>query len=1216
MFSPAWSALLAPRSFNPVVAGAQVRALRQSGDSSEAREFVGAFLGFDPRSRFALRTTLESLAKPTGGAFWVNGAFGSGKSHFLGVLALVCDGVGWAELAANFPEMAPALVPRMVVHIPLDDYNASEWSLENVFWRETRREWESKIGEWPASVESARVGSRAEALEALLSELKAREWGGLALFLDELSLFLGGRTHRELQSDASFLQFLGQSARRDAFWVVAALQKTIEDLGGLEPYALGQIRDRFQTLPLSLAHLPALIGRRLVEVRDESALERWCDESLREREARFGVLPFGIQEWRGVAPFHPMTVELLEAVAGRFLSRTRSALLFCAHALNEAQRQSAEERVLPPAIWDYFAPEIEGHPDWSVLAEAEAAWLESIAAAPPPERDALSLTAKFLLLSRVAGRSTTPLALAQALDFAHENPSEWARYLLEKLRRGAGFLALERGDDAGGDRYALDLGKRVGESARRLVLGAASEIEDGDARLTQAAIASCKSASWPLAEMGDDGRSVSLFWRHSPRRVRVGVWHDGALTAWTNRFATLREQGDAALLLFWPPFTLARGEAAGLLLAPLLTGAAGSWGDERARAAVWAWRPRFPTRDEWELAREVAGAHLARQDPNLLDNRRGRAVLEHLDRERPARESALERVVRRLYLEGDLVLGQGAALDAGELAGGEDFGAVLEAVADFALPHLFGRFSGVAPRARVLTPSNADALCLELLRRPANEPFFAPSLERLARHLGEPLGVATPSAGRWKMGVGNDDLAAHILALVGAGASLSALNEELGRDEWGLSEEMQAVAVCALLRAGELVALDARGQTLAPASIGLPLRRSVHRLVRGALPAAGQWIRLASVCNALLGEKIGAPSFEEAARVAALLGAWRDETQSRLELARARAAQLRRALGHSPAQWADFEAATETVAGAVGDSRTDDQALLFERAANWDLALLAPALASATRFAGALEGAGELLAGHALLSHPDLACPPELADERAALLETLASGEAALFDAELKPRGREWRARYAELYAAWHGAQHDAARWNSLARLARGDELRALERLATLTRRRFDAGVAIRAELDAALEARCGRPDAAQVAQVALSPGDAVCNACGLKWGQRLMLPDARALEERIGAALAAFRATLREPATARFLERRAPELLAPDADLPALFDRDTLQLLDEAFAPRRRVARSLAELRGALEGLQTRGQWHGALLAWLDGGAALGDEDEMELGD
>jgi len=1206
-----WHDLLSPRPFNPVVAGAHVRALREHPDSDDTRDFVSGFLGFDPRSRHALQTTVQSLGSSrNGGAFWVNGAFGSGKSHFLGVLALACDGAGHAELRANFPELAPHLgefKPRLVVYVPLDDYSPDGWSLEAVFWRETRREWEKSFGEWPEVFEEVEKTSRAEALEVLLGELATRERSGLALFLDETSLFLGGRGLRELQGDASFLQFLGQSARRKPLWIVAALQKSIEDLGGLEPYALGQIRDRFQTLPLSLAHLPALIGRRLLEVRDEAALDAWCASSFREREVRFGTLPFSGREWRELAPFHPSTVELLEAVTGRFLSRTRSALLFCAAQLS--RDLPIGSRVTPDAVWDYFSPEIEGHPDWSVLSEAESAWREWLQGVPETERDALEQTAKFLLLCRVAGRSVSPLGLSQSLDFEHENPAEWGHYLLEKLRRGAGFLAHERGDEPFSDRYALDLGKRVGESARRAVLSAASEIENGDARLTQAAIGSCKGG-WPLAELGDEGRSFSIFWRHSPRRVRVGVWSDGALTAWTNRLPNLRDGGENALLLLWPPFSLPDGRGIGPELSSLVQSAAQIWESERARSAIWAWRPRFPTRDEWELCREVAGARLVMQDPNLLDNRRGRAMLEHLERERAGRENALERVVRRLFGEGELVLGSGAVLEASELSGGEDFAEVLEGVADFALPHLFPRFGDVAPRARVLTPSNTDALCLELLRRPSAEPFFAPSLERLARHLGEPLGVAKMSAGRWKMAAGQELLAGELLEWVGDGAALSQLSLELSRSEWGLPDALLDVLLCAQLREGELIALDARGQSLVPSSIGLPLRRSVHRVARGALPASETWTRLALVSRGVLEFSLGAPSFEEAARLAGAWTNWREDTASRLELAKARAAQLRRALNHSPASWSAFERATGVVAGALESLRSEEQTELLERISRFDLELLRTELRAALRFAESLGNAGELLSAHALLSHPDLKCPPDLNDERGQLLEDLSMGEDVLWNEELKPRLRGWRAGYAERYAGWHGAQHDPARWNSLARVSRSDELRSLERLGTLARRRWDEGNAIRRELDEAGAKMCPRPDAARVV---LGSGEAVCNACGLKWGERIVLPDPSALEARIAASLAAFQLALRDPDVERFLERRAPELLESDL-APSPLDGAQLAILDEAFAPRRRVERSLEALRSALANLETRREWEGALLSWLDGDDHLGDEDEVEL--
>jgi len=285
---------------------------------------------------------------------------------------------------------------------------------------------------------------------------------------------------------------------------------------------------------------------------------------------------------------------------------------------------------------------------------------------------------------------------------------------------------------------------------------------------------------------------------------------------------------------------------------------------------------------------------------------------------------------------------------------------------------------------------------------------------------------------------------------------LSHLSVELGRGEWGLPDALLDVLLSAQLRAGELVALDARGQSLAPASIGLPLRRSVHRVMRGALPPSAQWTILATLSRALLDFKTGAPSFEEAARFAGALETWREETQSRLELARARSAQLRRALGHSPAQWSVFERAAGTVAGALQDARTDDQSELFERVSRWDGELLTRELRLANDYAGALESAGELLSGHALLSHPDLVCPPDLSDERAQLLELLSGGEDALFDPELKPRLRGWRANYAEKYALWHGAQQFARAPGPKRRTARARTI-GNTGAAPLRRRAFDS---------------------------------------------------------------------------------------------------------------------------------------------------------------
>ena len=1199
------SDFVSAREFPAVITGAHIRDLRAQPAADQTLDFIGGYLGFDARSHHALQTLLGSLSGEMGGAFWLNGVYGAGKSHLLGVLALLCDGAGHATFGALYPALAPLLAnfgPRLVVSIALDDYSARNFDLETIFWRELNAQTARQNLELPARDENE---SRAENFAALETALRQAGLRGLVVCADEISLFLGGREVAGLQSDAAFLQFLGQHARRAPLWIVGALQKTVEDIGELEAYSLGQIRDRFVTLPLSLAHLPALVEARLRLISDPKGADELCAQTFAAQSEALPRLDFGPQEWRALFPFHPATIELLESVTSRFFSRTRSAALFCTFWLDKSKDESATARVGPERIWDYFVPELESHPDLRALGEVWESWEPLAAAVAPDDADNLRRAMKFLLVSKIAGRAPTALALANALSFdvglGGDGNADYARQLLEKLRRAAPFLALERGDEAGGDRYAIDLGKRVGELARRHVARAAEGLAAGDARLMAHALRACRGEPLPLSEFG--GGAVAVMWANSPRLIAVDVESGASATTLANRVLATREAGarESAFLLLLPPFS--REEWARDAVVKLLE-------DPRDRAAFWMWKPRPAARDEWELCREGAAAHLALGDPALDDNRRGRAIREHLEKSQPARDAQLARVVTRLFTEGELVLGSGVALEAAELARGETFAALLESVADFALPQLFPLWPSVAPRARLLTPSNADALCLEILRRPASEPFFAPSLERLARHVAMPLGLASASAGRWKIAEGDPKWRAPFLQSVGEGATLSALEALWSQNEWGWPAETFALAVCALLRGGELSALDARGQELAPAQIGLPLRRSVHSLRPGALPSAAIWSALAVFSNAILNHKIGAISFETATELATRIAAWQSETMRELELARARAAQCRRGLGHEAQSWPRFETASETI-GAALQSLPQGGApnALLEAAA----ALEAEPLARAGRELEVLGALLEtrlptLLSTHALLGDGAGAAPPELAQTRGELKARFAAGESALRDDELLEAAARWNADYARSYREWHGAQHDPARWNSLRRLAQNDGLRALERLSSLRHRPLEAGAPLRQELEEELAKFCARDGQ-------LERGAATCASCDLRWGERLKLADARHIEAQIEAGLSPLRDWLSDAEVRPHLQRRESALLdwnGEAGELSALITPATLADLDAALAPRRRVTRSFDELEAALKPCRTRGECAAAFAGWLDGGQGLASEDEV----
>ena len=1197
--------LVKARRFPAVITGAHIRELRENPDADETLDFVGGYLGFDSRSHHALEALLTSLSGDKGGAFWLNGVYGAGKSHLLGVLALLAQGAGHETFGALYPAFAPLLnqfKARLVISIALDDYSARNFDLEGIFWRELDTQAARQNLNLPARDSNE---SRAENFAQLEGALRENGLSGLVVCIDEVSLFLGGREREGLQNDAAFLQFLGQHSRRGALWIVGALQKTVEDIGDLETYSLSQIRDRFVTLPLSLAHLPALVEARLRVISDAQTADELCAQTFAAQSEALPRLDFGPQEWRALFPFHPATISLLESVTSRFFSRTRSAALFCVHALEKCGAWSALERVGPSQIWDYFVPELESHPDLRALSEVWESWQPLAASIAPDDARNLTRAMKFLLVCKIAGATPTPLQVANALSFdvglGGEGNIDYARQLLEKLRRNAPFVAIERGDDAAGDRYAIDLGKRVGELARRHIALCAEGLSVGDARLTAHALRAASGEPMPLTSLS--GGNIATMWANSPRSIAVDVESGASAGALANRVLSAREAGAvaSAFLLILPPFSLEEWDRFGVI--HLLE-------DPRDRAAFWMWKPRAPARDEWELCRESAAAHLAASDPALADNRRGRAIAEHLERGAPARDAQLSRVVTRLYLEGELILGTGAAIEAAELARGETFAALLESVADFALPQLFPRWPEIAPRARLLTPSNADALCLEILRRPASEPFFAPSLERLARHVAMPLGLASAQAGRWKIAPGLDEWRAPFLQSVGGGATLSALEAMWSKNEWGWPAETFALAVCALLRDGELRALDARGQTLSPAQIGLPLRRSVHSLQPGQLLDGQTWTRAASFAHAILREKVGAPSFEATQSLAAQIASWHAETLRELELARARAAQCRRQLDHDSHTWPQFEAASDRIGAALQALPTNGAPDIYiEAAANLETEALARALRELEVTGALLETRlPTLLSTHALLGDGQGAAPPQLSQNRGELRARFAAGQSTLRDDDLLESAARWNAEYAAEYAKWHGAQHDAARWNSLRRLGQSDALRALEGLAMLRHRPIEVGAQIRAALDEELAKFCARDGQ-------LERGGATCASCGLGWGERLQLADPAQIEAQIERGLAPLRDWIADKEVRPHLERRRSALLdwnGQTGELGAFLTPATLADLDAALAPRRRVSRNFGELQSALTECRTQSECAATFAIWLDGGQGLSGEDEV----
>jgi hypothetical protein len=347
------------------------------------------------------------------------------------------------------------------------------------------------------------------------------------------------------------------------------------------------------------------------------------------------------------------------------------------------------------------------------------------------------------------------------------------------------------------------------------------------------------------------------------------------------------------------------------------------------------------------------------------------------------------------------------------------------------------------------------------------------------------------------------------------------------------------------------------------------------------------------------------------------LVAWCDHARSETELAQARLHQLRRAWSQTPAQWLQSEAALEAIVsflrGLATEGVTND---VLAQAAQRDVENLQSTLIAWRALLDNLEARhAALLATYNLLNHPEMMVSGELQDERTLLLAHFDNGERVLEDDELLPQFARWKETYESQYREWHAAQHNPARWSVYRRLVASDAVRALQKLGTLQSRPFAHAGQMQEIADAEFARMCGRDGSLH--------GEPVCSACRLRLGERLMLRAPHEVEAIVANGISALHTALQESSMREFLSRqsehKASALLQWNGDgdtlLPLLYD-NTLRVLNEAFRPRRRVARSWGQLREEVQACHTRREWQQAMVAWLDAGEHLGEDDEIELHD
>jgi len=342
---------------------------------------------------FALTAILEAMASGDGQGFFLQGNFGSGKSHLLALTRLLFrDESAWSALteqgrryASLCRKLSPEKSPTAAAAISLVEHAGSE-RLEDIVLPALARAFEGPLGlgpAFPADEDAVReiraaVESRHRAgLERFLRERSAsaerlfdparpdllddlvrglslpfqvrRQRGAffdalaerlgrkdaparLLLILDELSEFLRSKPDaRAFNEDVRFLQFLGEASGRMPFFIVASLQEQIETTGEIDQTTFGKIKDRYPSrLSLTGTHLRELASSRLVKKKPGALAS--IAALYRKLRSSFPSLTVSEEEFTSLYPVHPATIDLLDDLLPLF-SRHRGAVDFLHYQL-------------------------------------------------------------------------------------------------------------------------------------------------------------------------------------------------------------------------------------------------------------------------------------------------------------------------------------------------------------------------------------------------------------------------------------------------------------------------------------------------------------------------------------------------------------------------------------------------------------------------------------------------------------------------------------------------------------------------------------------------------------------------------------------------------------------------------------------------------------------------------------------------------------------
>jgi len=769
---------------------------------------------------FGFTHLLESLSKGEGRGCFIQGNFGSGKSHFLTVLSLLLNySESWEPLIKqnlSFESFRKELDQRrfLTLTISLVEHGGREY-LEEIVLKEL-----SHCLNQHSLTPLVRKDSRKETFETLKKELKGTGSDGVVILIDELSEFLRSKPDsRQFNEDIRFLQFLGEIASHFPLWVVATLQERIEETGEITQEVFNKIKDRYPLrFSLGSSHIEELVSARLVEKKPEA--KDLLINLFNQIKDAFPTFPFSQDIFLNLYPVHPSTIRLLDNLKTLF-SQQRGVVDFIHYQIRGDASRRIEGMLhlpfncflTPDAIFDHFRYRIkemmETNPFHDIVFKFYEDEMERLFPQEAERQLAYKLVKILLLLAitpikkRYNIRQIAEMMVHKVTELESGINYRYIRGMIDHLYKEGSYLALEKGKDELDDSFFIDLKADINILVKKKTEYIKGSLFEEERRLFDRLIPLLEDPFLPLNTFYQEEKSKrALKWQHTMREGYIMLTQIDELpldTIETLRWELLKTEYDFCMIV-GTTYQLKKQEAhLREILLPHIR--------QLIPNAFLFWLP-LKIQDDSPL--RLLLAHVLLMDKYREDETEmGKRIRKHLQDVLEAEKKAVKEIFVRAYFEGTIYTERGEEEIALQQMRHLPFEQLLGEIVPEVLNRRYPKHMEIYPSAEVLTKSNMQDV-IDLFLRTGEVGVDKRSQYGLVNTIEgfmEPMGLIkkTPSGYLLVIDPRKSKIVHHLLSLIPEDKILlDELYWHLRKGEYGLSRTQFDLLILSSLFSGQL----------------------------------------------------------------------------------------------------------------------------------------------------------------------------------------------------------------------------------------------------------------------------------------------------------------------------------------------------------------------------------------------------------------------------